>query len=81
MTAKTSMRTSNPSTSPQAPSPSIPYRQIRAAYDSNTIVFYQAYSSTIALPAVAAQKLNASPAFKPTRMTWLKPSWAWMMYL
>ncbi|KAI4232530.1 MAG: hypothetical protein LQ349_004954 [Xanthoria aureola] len=80
MTAKTSMRISTPSTSPQAPTPSIPYRQIRAAYDSDTIVVYQAYSSSIALPAVAAQKLNASPAFKPTRMTWLKPSWAWMMY-
>ncbi|KAI4224801.1 MAG: hypothetical protein L6R36_004402 [Xanthoria steineri] len=79
MTAKPSMRTSNPSTSPQAPNPSIPYRQIRAAYDSDTIVLYQAYSSTIALPAVAAQKLNASPSYKPTRMTWLKPSWAWMI--
>ncbi|CAL8574318.1 hypothetical protein XPA_000282 [Xanthoria parietina] len=74
------MRISNPSTSPQAPISSIPYREIRAAYDSDTIVVYQAYSSTIAIPAVAAQKLNASPAFKPTRMTWLKPSWAWMMY-
>ncbi|KAI4201659.1 MAG: hypothetical protein LQ350_003138 [Teloschistes chrysophthalmus] len=59
---------------------SMPYRQIRAHYDSETITVYQAYSVTIATAAVEAQKLNASPDFKPNRMTWIKPSWAWMMY-
>ncbi|KAI5466019.1 hypothetical protein BGZ63DRAFT_400445 [Mariannaea sp. PMI_226] len=58
----------------------IPYRQIRALYDSDTITVYQAYKSSIAEAAVKAQKLNASPDFKPGRMTWIKPSWAWMMY-
>lgn len=58
----------------------LPYRQIRAAYDADTITVYQAYSEAIALPAVRAQKLNAAPEFKHGRMTWIKPSWAWMMY-
>jgi hypothetical protein len=58
----------------------IPYREIRAHYDDDTITVYQAYSSSIAESAVAAQRLDASPDFKMTRMTWVKPSWAWMMY-
>ncbi|OCL01959.1 hypothetical protein AOQ84DRAFT_424988 [Glonium stellatum] len=58
----------------------IPYRQIRASYNKDTITVYQAYSSTIALPAVKEQKLDASPDFRLSRMTWVKPSWAWMMY-
>ncbi|KAF2281518.1 uncharacterized protein EI97DRAFT_31748 [Westerdykella ornata] len=62
------------------PSPSTPYRQIRARFDSDTITVYQAYPSTIAIPAVANQKLDASPNFSVTRMTWIKPSWAWMLY-
>lgn len=57
-----------------------PYRQIRALYDTETITVYQAYSPEIALPAVQQQKLSASPAFLSTRMTWIKPSWCWMMY-
>lgn len=60
--------------------PSIPYRQIRAQYDSTTITVYQAYSVEIASAAVQHQKLNASSSFGPTRMTWIKPSWAWMLY-
>ncbi|KAM0279425.1 hypothetical protein ACHAQH_004585 [Verticillium albo-atrum] len=62
------------------PSPSPPLRQIRANYSETTITLYQAYSAAIADPAVAAQKLTAAPDFKPTRMTWVKPSWAWMLY-
>ncbi|CRK18651.1 hypothetical protein BN1723_007111, partial [Verticillium longisporum] len=60
-------------------SPTLP-RQIRAHFDDTTITLYQAYSAAIAEPAVAAQKLTAAPSFKPTRMTWVKPSWAWMLY-
>ncbi|EON97607.1 putative atp-dependent rna helicase dhx8 protein [Phaeoacremonium minimum UCRPA7] len=56
------------------------YREIRAAYDSKTITVYQAYKAEIADPAVSEQKLHASPLFKPSRMTWIKPSWAWMLY-
>ncbi len=67
-------------TSPQANSPTTPYRQIRAQYDNDTITVYQAYSAAIAEPAARAQRLDASPDFKPRRMTWIKPSWCWMMY-
>jgi hypothetical protein len=57
-----------------------PYRQIRAQYDEHTITVYQAYNAEIASSAVANQRLNASPLFRPLRMTWIKPSWCWMMY-
>lgn len=57
-----------------------PYRQIRALYDSETITVYQAYSEKIASAAVDNQRLDASPDFKPSRMTWIKPSFSWMMY-
>ena len=56
-----------------------PYRQIRALYDEDTITVYQAYSAEIADPAVKEQRLTASPQFSGTRMTWIKPSWCWMM--
>jgi hypothetical protein len=62
------------------PQPKTPYRQIRALYTPTTITVYQAYKASIATAAVAQQKLNASPHFRTTRMTWVKPSWAWMLY-
>jgi hypothetical protein len=62
------------------PDSAVPYRQIRAHYDDETITVYQAYNRDIATAAVKEQKLHASPLFKPTRMTWIKPSWAWMLY-
>jgi hypothetical protein len=57
-----------------------PYREIRALYNSDTITVYQAYASPIAIAAVEQQKLNASKDWSGTRMTWIKPSWCWMMY-
>ncbi len=57
----------------------IPYRQIRALHDEDTITVYQAYSDEIGKAAVQHQKLSASPAFRYQRMTWIKPSWCWMM--
>ncbi|KAI9723661.1 MAG: hypothetical protein M1812_000961 [Candelaria pacifica] len=57
-----------------------PSKQIRALYDDDIVTVYQAYSSTIASAAVKEQKLSASPAFKLDRMSWIKPSWCWMMY-
>ncbi|MFD5828221.1 DUF4291 domain-containing protein [Lentzea sp. NPDC060358] len=53
-------------------------REIRADYDDQSIVVYQAYSPAIADPAVAAQRFV--PPFKMERMTWIKPSFLWMMY-
>ncbi|MBG6066115.1 DUF4291 domain-containing protein [Micromonospora ureilytica] len=57
---------------------SIPARQIRARYSADTITVYQAYPPEIALPAVAAGRFVAP--FKRERMTWIKPSFLWMMY-
>ncbi|MBO9200197.1 MULTISPECIES: DUF4291 domain-containing protein [Niastella] len=54
-------------------------RVIRALYDDNTITVYQAYNNIIAAPAVK-QKTFVSPPFKIERMTWIKPSFLWMMY-
>ncbi len=57
----------------------IPYRQIRAVFNNQTIRVYQAYSSSIAEAAVKACRF-ISPPFKIDRMTWIKPSFFWMMY-
>lgn len=54
-----------------------PYRQIRATYDEQTIVVYQAYRPEIADAAVRAQRFVAP--FSYSRMTWVKPSFLWMM--
>ncbi|CAM2006375.1 DUF4291 domain-containing protein [Acanthopleuribacter pedis] len=55
------------------------YRQIRAQYDADTIRVYQAYNHTIADAALAAGTFQ-EPPFKKSRMTWIKPSFLWMMY-
>lgn len=57
----------------------LPTYQIRAAYDDDTIRVYQAYSNDIA-DAALANGTFASPPFSMTRMTWIKPSFLWMMY-
>ena len=57
----------------------IPLRQIRAAYDDTTIRVYQAYSDAIADSALHHGRF-VSPPFKMERMTWIKPSFLWMMY-
>ena len=54
-------------------------RQIRANYSDTTIRVYQAYSHGIA-DAALAQQTFVSPPFKMERMTWIKPSFLWMMY-
>lgn len=54
-----------------------PYCEIRADYDRDTIVVYQAYAPAIALPAVATQRFVAPFSFG--RMTWIKPSFLWLM--
>lgn len=57
----------------------IPLRQIRAVYDDTTIRVYQAYSDAIADSALRHGGF-VSPPFKMERMTWIKPSFLWMMY-
>lgn len=53
--------------------------QIRAIYDQETVVVYQAYPREIAEPAIKRKKF-ISPPFNMHRMTWIKPSFFWMMY-
>ncbi|ENX05240.1 DUF4291 domain-containing protein [Acinetobacter courvalinii] len=57
----------------------IPTHQIRAVYNDKTIRVYQAYSDVIANTALENQTF-ISPPFKMERMTWIKPSFLWMMY-
>jgi len=56
----------------------VPTRQVRASYSAETIIVYQAYAPEIAEPALAAGRFVAP--FKRERMTWIKPSFLWMMY-
>jgi hypothetical protein len=56
----------------------VPLRQVRAVYTADTITVYQAYAPAIAVPALAAGRFVAP--FKRERMTWVKPSFLWMMY-
>lgn len=51
--------------------------EIRADYNRDTIVVYQAYNDQIAKPAMINQKFSAPFSF--SRMTWIKPSFLWMM--
>jgi hypothetical protein len=53
------------------------YRQIRANYDRTSIVVYQAYNDAIAEEAIKSQTF-VSP-FSCNRMTWIKPSFLWLM--
>ena len=53
-------------------------RQVRAVFDERTVVVYQAYADRIANRAPVAQRFV--PPFKLDRMTWIKPSFLWMMY-
>ncbi|WP_344236084.1 DUF4291 domain-containing protein [Actinocorallia libanotica] len=51
--------------------------EIRADYDRDGIVVYQAYGRAIGEPAVAAGRFV--PPFSRDRMTWIKPSFLWLM--
>ena len=56
-----------------------PPRQIRAVFDDRTIRVYQAYSDPIADSALRHGRF-VNPTFSMSRMTWIKPSFLWMMY-
>ena len=53
-------------------------KEIRAVYTDGTVRVYQAYSADIAAEAV--KRGTFGPKFKMDRMTWIKPSFLWMMY-
>lgn len=56
-----------------------PDREIRAFHGATFIRVYQAYSDAIADSALRHQTF-VSPPFSMSRMTWIKPSFLWMMY-
>lgn len=53
-------------------------RQIYAAYDDEGIYVYQAFKPEIVAAALAKGTFGAG--FGMERMTWIKPSFAWMLY-
>ncbi len=53
-------------------------KEIRAFYTADTVRVYQAYNEDIANEAV--KKGTFGNGFKLDRMTWIKPSFLWMMY-
>ena len=53
-------------------------KEIRALYTEDTIRVYQAYNADIANEAI--DKGTFGDSFKLDRMTWIKPSFLWMMY-
>ncbi|UWE10832.1 DUF4291 domain-containing protein [Actinacidiphila bryophytorum] len=55
-----------------------PQHQIRALHTDSTVTVYQAYRPEIGLPA--AQHGRFPAAWQRDRMTWIKPSFLWMMY-
>ena len=56
----------------------MPPRTIRARFDRSTLTVYQAYSAPIADAALASGRFTA-PSFSFQRMTWIKPSFLWLM--
>lgn len=55
-----------------------PSHRIRALHTDSTVTVYQAYGPVIGVPAARDGRFPA--AWKRDRMTWIKPSFLWMMY-
>ncbi|MTE17836.1 DUF4291 family protein [Streptomyces sp. TRM43335] len=55
-----------------------PEHRIRALHTDSTITVYQAYPPDIGLPAAREGRFPAT--WRRNRMTWIKPSFLWMMY-
>ncbi|MBD0844479.1 DUF4291 domain-containing protein [Streptomyces sp. TRM68416] len=55
-----------------------PKFRVRARHTESTITVYQAYRPEIGVPAARDGRFPAS--WKRDRMTWIKPSFRWMMY-
>lgn len=54
------------------------YKEIRAVYNEKTIRVYQAFNAQIADEAIAKGTFGSH--FSMNRMSWIKPSFLWMMY-
>jgi hypothetical protein len=55
-----------------------PQHRIRARHTETTVTVYQAYPPHIGLPAAKTGRFPGS--WQRDRMTWIKPSFLWMMY-
>lgn len=55
-----------------------PKYRIRAGHDGTTVTVYQAYAPHLGLPTARDGRFPA--AWKRERMTWIEPSFLWMMY-
>lgn len=58
--------------------PDEPRYRIRALHTEDTVTVYQAYRPEIGEPAARTGRFPG--AWKRDRMTWIKPSFLWMMY-
>jgi hypothetical protein len=56
----------------------IPRHQIRARFTDDTVTVYQAYHPSLGVPAARDGRFPAT--WRRERMTWIKPSFLWMMY-
>ncbi|MFJ3233822.1 DUF4291 domain-containing protein [Streptomyces sp. NPDC086787] len=55
-----------------------PKHRIRALHTDSTVTVYQAYTPGIGLPAAREGRFPVT--WQRDRMTWIKPSFLWMMY-
>ncbi|GMI11679.1 hypothetical protein TrLO_g5492 [Triparma laevis f. longispina] len=53
--------------------------KIVAEFDSDGVYFYQAFKTSIASFAITNQRFGGID-FNHIRMTWIKPSFAWVLY-
>ncbi|MEU1040142.1 DUF4291 domain-containing protein [Streptomyces sp. NPDC005907] len=58
--------------------PTRPAFQVRARHTPSTLTVYQAYPPGIGVPAAREGRFPST--WKRDRMTWIKPSFLWMMY-
>mmetsp|Transcript_72431 Transcript_72431/g.205593 ORF Transcript_72431/g.205593 Transcript_72431/m.205593 type:complete len:424 (+) Transcript_72431:58-1329(+) len=70
-----------PAAAPDFAPPTVPggVQVFRGEWDEEGVFFYQAYKDEIADWAVEHQRFGG-PGFNATRMTWIKPSFAWVLY-
>ena len=67
------------SSKPASRPPHTQSQAFRAEYDDEGVYFYQAYCDEIADHALRHGRLGG-PCWGSSRMTWIKPSFAWMLY-
>ncbi|MEU6339492.1 DUF4291 domain-containing protein [Streptomyces sp. NPDC046977] len=63
---------------PTTPTTPAPHRRIRAAHTEDTVTVYQAYRPEIGDHTARHGRFPES--WSRSRMTWIKPSFLWMMY-